>query len=202
MWRKIGIIKSLAVGTVLALQLGSAGCASQKEIRDAVNAVNADFRLDYEKLIKERGTRTFRVSPARAFMAMERALTQLGLTIDAKDAAAGYLRASAPAPQPLSLAEWRRAAKMDQPRFQEIVRRHAGLIGWFVSFEPEGLDIVLHVTMHPQAPGVVAISVTMRLKETAPPKSGIPRRKYPPPTAFRIGLDKFWRAFEQALAAG
>jgi len=196
-----GMRAPLAVTTLLAVALWIGGCASKEEIRGAINAVNTDFRVDYEKLIKARGTRAFEAPRAQAFAAMERALTRLGMAIESKDAAAGYLRASAPAPRPLSLAEWKRATAVDQPRLQEIVRRHAGLIGWFVSFEPEGLDVVLHVTLRQRTPSVVAVSVTMRLKETAPPKSGIPRREYPPPTAFRVGLEKFWRAFEQALAA-
>jgi hypothetical protein len=41
----------------------------------------------------------------------------------------------------------------------------------------------------------------MRMREVAPPKSGLPRRDYPPPTALKMGLDKLWRTVDRELAA-
>jgi hypothetical protein len=41
----------------------------------------------------------------------------------------------------------------------------------------------------------------MRMREVAAPKSGLPRREYPPPTALRAGLDKIWAALERELKA-
>jgi len=39
------------------------------------------------------------------------------------------------------------------------------------------------------------------MREVAPPKSGLPRRDYPPPTALKVGLDKLWSAVDRELAA-
>jgi hypothetical protein len=41
----------------------------------------------------------------------------------------------------------------------------------------------------------------MRMRETAPPPSGMPRREYPPPSAVRMGLDKIWREVDRELPA-
>jgi hypothetical protein len=38
------------------------------------------------------------------------------------------------------------------------------------------------------------------MREVSPPKSGLPRRDYPPPTALKIGLDKLWGAVNSELA--
>ena len=46
------------------------------------------------------------------------------------------------------------------------------------------------------------LSLTMRMREVAPPKSGMPRREYAPPTAVRMGLDKIWSEFERELRSG
>jgi len=70
----------------------------------------------------------------------------------------------------------------------------------FISFEPEGLLTVINATTVDSAGGC-EVSLTMRMREVAPPKSGMPRREYPPPTAVRIGLDKIWAQFEQELRA-
>jgi hypothetical protein len=43
------------------------------------------------------------------------------------------------------------------------------------------------------------ISLTMRMRETAPPASGMPRREYPPPAAGRRGLDKIWQEIDREL---
>jgi hypothetical protein len=113
--------------------------------------------------------------------------------------ALGYLSVSGPAPRPLDLPEWREAEKADLPRAREIIAKPLGSIaaGLF-TFEPEGLAIVMNVTLIPKGAGC-EIALTMRMRETAPPKSDLPRREYPPPTAVRKGLDKIWTVFEQEL---
>jgi hypothetical protein len=39
------------------------------------------------------------------------------------------------------------------------------------------------------------------MREVAPPKSGLPRREYPPPTALQAGIDKIWSALEREQRA-
>ena len=78
-----------------------------------------------------------------------------------------------------------------------------GLTRWaaeFINFEPQGLLVVINGTTL-DSPGGSEISLTMRLREVAPPPSGMPRREYPPPTGVRLGLDKIWAQFEQELRA-
>jgi hypothetical protein len=68
------------------------------------------------------------------------------------------------------------------------------------NFEPQGLDAVVTVTIIEARAGS-DVSITIRLRETAPPKSGLPRREYPPPTATQLGLDKLWAAIDRELTA-
>lgn len=175
------------------------GCVSDTAIRNATLAVDAEFRHQYEIVLAAKGTRAYPVERDAAFAAMRATLERLGMKVENQDPELGYLSAGAPAPSPLSDEEWRQAARKDEPKLQAIVLKHAGPVGWFVHFEPEGLDVVITVTAIAGA-GSTDISLTMRLREIAPPRSGMPRRQYPPPTAVELGLDKIWSAFEQALA--
>ncbi|MFQ5995545.1 MAG: hypothetical protein ACE5K1_10675 [Acidiferrobacterales bacterium] len=185
----------LALGVLL---ITITGCVTDAKKIEVVRAINKDFQQEYEKIISEQGTRVFKASEAQAFAAMESALRKLGMTIEAQDSSGGYLGASAPAPTPLNREEWERVEETDRPRMQEIASRTLGFRPP-IKFEPAGLDIVIHVTTLELSRGEVEVSATMRMRETAPPKTGYPRREYPPPTAVRMGVAKFWSAFEAEL---
>jgi hypothetical protein len=108
------------------------------------------------------------------------------------------LNVFAAAPKPLSADEWRGAAGKDLPKLRAILEKHIGFLAWFVPFEPDGLEIVINVTTLEVKSGA-ELSLTMRMREVAPPKSSMPRREYAPPTAVRMGLDKIWSEFEREL---
>ena len=175
-------------------------CASQEDIRDAIASVNLEFQKEYENTLREKGTRFVNANPGETFDAANAALVSLGLVVQQQSRGIGYLNAEAPAPLPLTRPEWDRASAADLPRTREILRKHVGALAEFFHFEPEGIDTVINVTIIAERDGAT-VSLTMRMRETAPPKSGLPRREYPPPTALRIGLDKIFAALDRELAA-
>jgi hypothetical protein len=181
---------------VLAVTL--VGCVSETQVRDAINDVNTDFRLQYEGVLAEKGSRAYRVSKTRAYEAMIVALQRLGMRVGDQAGDLGYVSVFAPAPMPLATEEWNRAAENDLPKLRQIASRHVGIIAQFINFEPEGLEIVINGTVI-EADGLADVSLTMRMREYAPPKSGRPRREYPPPTAVRMGLDKIWTEIDREL---
>jgi len=185
--------------TLSALLIMLAGCVSPPEKRRAIDEVNADFRQAYEQIIEESGTTVFNATEVQAFAAMKACLKKLGMAIETQDSSDGYLRVAAPAPTPLTGEEWQRARETDLPRMRAIVKEEIGFMRWFMSFEPEGLDIVINVTTIPKPPDSVELSISMRMREVAPPKSGYPRREYAPPTAVRIGVAKIWSQFDTEL---
>ena len=185
----------------IALLLGASACATDEQKRDAINQVNAEFRVEYERILTERGTRIYRANLDEAFAALRAALGRVGMRVQDQSPRVGYLSVVGPAPAPLTDREWRAAAEQDQPRLREIATQHVGVLGRFVSFEPEGLEVVINATTLEVRSGV-EISLTARMREVAPPKSGMPRREYLPPTAVRMGLDKIWQEFERELRSG
>jgi len=178
----------------------AAGCASQSEVREAIHDVNKEFQREYEAIIAERGIRTFAVKRGDAYVGLHATLGRLGMQMRDQDPDLGTLNFESAAPRPLDAQEWARAAASDLPKMREIARKHVGVAANFLSFEPEGLMIVVNATVL-DAPAGSEISLTMRMRETSPPKSGMPRREYPPPTGLRIGLEKIWAQLEQELRA-
>jgi hypothetical protein len=186
---------------VVALAVVLAGCASRGDIAKAIEEINREFRGEYERILAEQGTRRFAAGRDQAFDATRAALLKFGMKVTDEDRALGYLSVRGAAPRPLDLQEWSAAEAADLPKAREIIRKHLGLVlSSLFTFEPEGLDIVMNVTIIDARPGS-EISLTMRMRETAPPKSDLPRREYPPPTAVRMGLEKIWRELGQTLPA-
>jgi len=185
---------------LLLVVLLAPGCATDDQIRGALIDVNTEFRQQYESILAENGTRLYKVKRREAFNATRIALTRLAMRIGGQSEELGYLNVFAPAPAPLSPAEWQQAAERDLPKLRELAKKHVGLLAYFVKFEPEGLEIVINTTAI-EVPAGTEISLTMRMREVAPPPSGMPRREYPPPSAVRMGLDKIWRELEGELKA-
>lgn len=187
-------------GLCAAAVLFAAGCVTQDQKRDAINDINKVFRVEYETILAEKGTRVYKVTRAEAYDAVRVSLARLGMIVEAQDSLLGYVNVYAPAPRPLNLEEWAQAAEADLPRTRDIIGPHVGVFRHFFNFEPKGLEIVISGTVV-EVPAGTEISYTARMRETAPPQSGFPRREYLPPTAVRIGLDKMWAELEREFKA-
>ena len=174
------------------------GCVTDEGITCAINAVNHDFRLEYERILLEKGTRVYRVRRDAAYAALQGALGRLGMQVADQSPDIGYLNVRAPAPRPLDSQEWKTVVDRDLPRMHELAVPCVGIIARLRGFEPDGLDIVINATTLDARDGT-EVSLTMRMREVAPPKSGRPRRDYAPPTAVSMGLDKIWREVDRDL---
>ena len=194
----ITIHRQHAFALVCALACFIAGCASDPQKMDAIRAASTAFRGDYEKILAEKGTRVVKNSRADAFVAMRVVLAGMGMKTENQDQALGTLRVAAAAPSPLTEAEWMRVAEEDLPLLKKHIEPYVGMAANFVKFEPQGLDIVITATFVDTSAGT-EVSLTVRARETAPPKVGWPRREYLSPGPVRVGLDKIWSAFEQEL---
>jgi hypothetical protein len=183
---------------VAAALLATAGCISDSQVRGAITDVNHEFRIDYERILARKGARTYPVQRSTVYAALRSALMRLGMRVEGESPDIGYINVAAPAPAPLDSAEWGKAADADLPRMREIASRHVGLASWLLRFEPEGLDIVINGATVARKGGT-EVSLTMRMREVKPAKSGMPRREYAPPTAVDIGLDKIWTELEREL---
>lgn len=191
-------MRATATGALFAVML--AGCVTQQQKRQAIEAVNEEFQKRYEQILKKDGTRLFDIERGKALSAMATTLLRLDMQVETLDAGLGYLKFYAPAPKPLTGEEWRRAVDADLPLMREIVRPYVGLAAEFIQFQPDAFETVIAVTIVERSVGTSAVSLTMRLREVKPAgPADFPRREYPPPTALSMGLAKIWSAFEAEL---
>jgi len=194
------LAKRAGIGFWLAAAIALAGCVSQETKRDAINDINRAFKEEYEAILARNGAHFANADMGTTFDATAAALVSLGMEIRQQSRGLGFINADAAAPLPLTRPEWDRAGNADLPRARELLRRHIGVLAEFFNFEPDGLDTVITATII-EARGGSEVSLTMRLREVAPPKSGLPRREYPPPSALQNGLEKIWSALERELRA-
>jgi len=187
-------------GWCAVLAMLVAGCITDAQKGSAIDGINKAFRAEYEAILAEKGTRVYKVTRAEAYDAVRVSLARLGMIVEAQDPVLGYVNVYAPAPRPLSVEEWQQAAAADLPRTREIIGPHVGIYRHFFNFEATGLETVISGTVVP-GPAGTKISFTARMRETAPPQSGFPRREYLPPTAVRMGLDKMWTEVEREFKA-
>jgi len=192
---------SARILAVAFIACGLAGCANDQQKINAIQAVNQGFRVEYEKMLAEKGSRRYKYGRAETFLAMRVALAGLGLRTEQQDVNLGYLAVAAKAPLPLTDEEWNTASRQDLPLLQSLIEPHVGLVAHFVHFEPQGLEVVINATVLEVAAGT-EVSLTVRLREIAPPKSGWPRREYVAPHVLGVGLEKIFNAFEHELKAG
>lgn len=169
------------------------------QMQQALTLLNRAFQDAYERILQERGTRTFAAGRAQAFEALDASLRRLGMITEIRDPEVGTLTVAAPAPRPLSAEEWRRVAETDTPMMAAITCPILGEYCRAIRFEPDDYVIVINATVLEPAPGTARISLTTRMREIAP-RPGAPRRDYPPPTGVRMALDKIWGQFDQELA--
>jgi len=184
----------------LGLALLLAACASDQDKKSAINALNEGFRAEYEKLLADKGSRVYPVGRGEAFVAMRVSLAQLGMRTEQQDQTLGYLAVAGNAPAPLSDDEWRTASQADLPLLRKLIAPHVGAAANFVQFEPQGLEVVINATFL-DAPRGTEVSLTVRLREIAPPRSGWPRRDYVAPQLLTVGIDKIFTTFERELKA-
>lgn len=189
--------RSVLVG-MLALAL--TGCASDAQKISAINAVNQGFRVEYERMLAAKGTRSYKLNRAETFLALRVALAGLGMRTEQQDLTLGHLAVAATAPLPLSDEEWRSASQADLPLLQRLIEPHVGMAASFVKFEPQGLDVVINATVLEAAAGT-EVSLTVRLREIAPPRSGWPRREYVAPHLLDVGLEKIFATLEREIRA-
>jgi len=197
------VAKRACVWLMLAGTIVLAGCVSMVSVetrRDAINEINRAFKEQYEAILVRNGTRFVSAGAGATFDATLAALVSVGMEIRQQSRGLGFINADAAAPLPLNRSEWDRAGAADLPRARELLSRHVGLLAQGFTFEPEGLDTVITATII-EARGGSEVSLTMRMREVAEPKSGLPRREYPPPSALQAGLDKIWGALERELRA-
>jgi hypothetical protein len=172
------------------------GCVTTSERKNAVMSVDLYWQGKNDKYMKLQGARVYPVSLRHAFVAGLGAFAALNMIVDEQDLSTGYISASAPAPVPLSSSEWNTVVANETEALRRIVSREVGLAGRFYRLDPNFKDILVNLIVSETREGS-RLQLSFRLlNKTA---DGKPLRTQVPPTALKIGVDKFWRKFETQI---
>lgn len=172
---------------------------SPEQIHKAFVDLNSAFKDAYERILRERGSRTVAVPRAVAFDSLNDAFKPLGMITEIRDPDLGFLTVAARAPAPLDANEWRTTLLSDQPLMARILCPILGEYCKTIRFEPNDFVIVINGTVRELDANRCEVSLTTRMREIVE-RPGVPRREYPPPTGVRMALDKIWAQFDRALA--
>ena len=174
-------------------------CASQHSIRKAAQRVESGWKAENEQILKEEGQRRFKATKRQGFEAAQSAAMRLGMIIENQTYESGFIFMSAPAPSPLTVPEWERVQAAETQAMRNLVSNDLGLYQWWVTLDPSGKDVLANVIVAEKADGIaVSLGLRLRVKDSTTDRL---KRMQPPPTALRMGLAKFWAAYEMELEA-
>ncbi len=188
-----------SVLAVVALGLFVSGCVSDAQYNSAIMRLDDEWKAANERTLRTEGRRTLQISRSRALLAARGATQKLGMLVEEENVETGFLLVTAAAPTPLTAAEWKQVQAADTANMQNVIAEEVGLASWFATLDPSAKDVLANVLVAKKSRGVeVSIGLRLRNRKVV---AGRVRRSQPPPTALRIGLRKFWAAFDKELAA-
>lgn len=189
----------IAGRTVFAavLVLVLAACTTDRQYNRAITDLDAQWKLENDKIFEEIGQRTVKTTKKRAFVAAQHAAKGMGMVVEEMNFDTGFLFAISTAPTPLTPKEWAEVQRSDTKKMRRIIAKTVGPASWFVTLDPSGKEILANVYINEKVGGV-AVSIVTRMRSTKAATSRV-RRLQPPPTAMRIALGKFWTLFDNAL---
>ncbi len=182
-----------------ALGLALAGCVSDASYNAAILRLDSEWKAANDRTLRTMGRRVVEVSRTRALLAARGATQKLGMLIEEENLETGFLLVTAAAPTPLTMAEWEEVQAADTAKMQSVIAREVGVASWFATLDPSAKDVLANVLVA-KKPGGVEVSIGLRLRNKRV-VTGRVRRGQPPPMALRIGLRKFWAAFDDELRA-
>ena len=105
------------------LSLLLAGCVSSESYRAAITRVDLTWKEKNDKILEIDGRRMIRAGKFRVFTAVQNTFRRLGMIVESQDFGTGFLFASAPAPVPLSAAEWDMVRAADTSEMRALAVR-------------------------------------------------------------------------------
>ncbi len=187
----------LRVVAVAAVAIVLAGCVSDASYNAAIVSLDTEWKAANERTLRTLGKRTVAVSRTQALLAARGATRRIGMLVEDENVETGFLLVTAAAPTPLTAEEWAEVQATDTAKMKSVIAREVGVASWFATLDPSAKDVLANVLVAEKRRGVeVSIGLRLRNKRVV---AGRVRRSQPPPTALRIGLRKFWAAFDEEL---
>ncbi|MES9957091.1 MAG: hypothetical protein ABW086_08580 [Sedimenticola sp.] len=186
---------TLLIMAFLASSLIS-GCVNLPKLQQGLDTVDDTWRETNNNFLRTYGTRTYEISMTDAFRAMIISFTELGFSIKNQDQRTGIILAEAPAPNPLTKAEWQAIKKVEEPKMQAIVTPIVGdgNAQLFILTD-QNFKIVANAIFL-ERKNDLEISLRFNMEYTGSDNL-IAYGQQPPPSAVETGIKKVWNTFEK-----
>ena len=186
---------ALQIILILSLALLAAACVPKSQLNKAVLNLESTWKAENDNFLQKEGRRFFKASKRQGFTAAQLAAAQLGMIVEQQDYDTGFIFVTSPAPVPLTVEEWAMVQETDTKEMRSIVAEQVGIYSWWVTLDPSGKDVLSNVFIKEEDGGInVSIALRLRVRSATTDKL---RRMQPPPSAVRIGVKKFWAAYEE-----
>ncbi len=190
---------ALRIMIVVSLVLAVTACVSDKSYNRAILKLEGTWKEVNDRTLESDGHRFYNATKQQGFMAAQLTASRLGMVVEEQSYQTGFLFVTAPAPVPLTMSEWALVQKSDTKEMRTVIAEDLGFVSWWVTLDPSSKDVLANVFVTEKGEGIeVSVGLRLRSKGTT---SGKKRRLQPPPTAVRLGLSKFWTAFEKELGS-
>ena len=171
------------------------GCPTIPEVNQSFQRVDNMWLQEYRQMEETVRTRIVEGSYPEVLTAAKKALSSIGFAVEAAQIAEGKIVGVADEPTPLTKDEWIAVVREEKSRVSDVG-------GWYMqmSEKPVGYKINVRVDVTPTVKGtVIKLGYEMSHPEYA--SMGINANKAAPPTAVRIGSERFWGALAKELTA-
>jgi hypothetical protein len=191
---------ALRAVSVASIVLLATACGSlDASYNRAILKLESAWLQENIRILETDGRRQFKASKQQAFEAAQLTVRRIGMAVEEQNYDTGFLLVTAPAPTPLTMEEWAEVQKQDTEKFQKIISEDVGSLSYFATLDPSGKDVVGNVFIT-EKDAKAEVSIGLRLRSTRTTADRL-RRLQAPPTAVRMGLRKFWNAFEIELGS-
>jgi hypothetical protein len=168
-------------------------------LNKAVLELESEWKAENDRFLETEGRRFYKATKQQGFAAAQLAAARIGMVVEKQDYSTGFLFVTSPAPVPLTMQEWTVVQETDTKQMRSIVGEQVGIFSWWVTLDPSGKDVLSNVFVKDTEGGIdVSVSLRLRFRSATTDKL---RRMQPPPSAVRIGVKKFWTAFDGELSA-
>jgi hypothetical protein len=183
--------------SLLGVAVFAAACVPKQSINRAALKVENQWKVKNDAIIGTDGRRAFQITKKQGFQAAQLAASRLGMVVEKQAYETGFVFMTAPAPVPLTMIEWHRVQEAETGDLRQIIDEDLGLYKWWVELDPSGKEVLVNIFVTENPGGVdVAIGFRLRVKDVS---TDTLKRVQPPPTAVRMGVAKFWAAYEMEL---
>jgi len=184
---------------IIALMLVVTACVSDKSYNRAILKLEGNWKEVNDRTLENDGHRFYEATKQQGFLAGQLTANRLGMVVEQQSFETGFMLVTAPAPTPLTMSEWALVQKADTKEMRTILQDELGVMGRWATLDPSGKEVLANIFVVEKGEGIeVSVGLRLRAKTRTSAKK---KRLQPPPTAVRLGLSKFWTAYEQELGS-